>query len=160
MNMIRTILLFAIAALFISTPALAHATRPTPVAFTVASGSVTVIESRTVDGTVFETANQSLTFTGAFQGMSIQTFSLIISSTGQYVIHGKGVFTGTVEGSESGTANYLSAGTGTFSPYSQQGHLTFGQGTGGLVGLHAQGAYQSSSPTVTPLSIPIHFDPA
>ena len=139
----------------------AHATSPAPVTFTTYSQAIYVIENRTTaSGIMLFTANQSLTFTGGMTGSGVAVFSVILRPTGDYVIHAAISFTGTVNGSQPGTAEFVVAGTGSFGPYSQQGHVTLGRGTGGLEGLHGQGKYQSSDPNVTTATIPIHFDPA
>lgn len=152
----RIIVFFPLAMLFLIP---VHAAPSTLVNSSIVSGNPTVIESSTVDGTTFLTVTQSIIFTGGFQGTGFHTINVIISSTGSYTIIGKGVFTGTVTGSEPGTAEYLFTATGTFSPYIQQGDIMFGHGTGGLAGLHSEGAYQETSPTVGTLSLPVHFDP-
>ena len=133
-----------------------HAATPTPITFTVNSGTAVPIDIRTVNGIAFITASQNLTFTGGMQGTSSQVFSVIIRTTGDYEIRGQGTFTGTVNDSQSGIIEYVFAATGTMTPYTQDGHVTFSRGADGLEGVHLEGRYHSTAPNVVTITLSLH----
>ncbi len=149
-------------ALFFFTPA--HATTPTLITATSTCCVYnTLIENRTADGNTFLTFHQQLTLTGGMQGSLVHTFTFIFHSTGKLEVHGRGLFTGSIGGSQPGTAEVSFAATGTISPYTTNGHFVIRNGTGGLSGVHGEGTGGNPDPAhseLGTLSMMVHFDPA
>ena len=67
-------------------------------------------------------------------------------ATGIGTFHVFAVFTGTVAGSEPGTAIMRIDGTTSDFGYSVGGHWNMERGEGGLAGLHAEGQFSFPSP--------------
>jgi hypothetical protein len=84
------------------------------------------------------TADVTATFTGTFDGIWEATETDVFYPGGSVTVQTSGVFSGSVEGSDQGTAQWTGIGTGGFhdgSTLSLQNVI--GQGTDGLEGLHA-----------------------
>ncbi len=149
-------------ALLILTPA--HATTPTLVAgiyFPNRPGTVTGVQ--TADDNIFAILTRPFTFTGGIQGVGVffESFTLH-TSTGQIFDRGQIAFTGTVMGSQPGSAVVLFEGTGTVFPLpfgSIQVNLVLGGGTDGLANIRGEGTLQVEGGHGT-YSVLVHFDPA
>jgi len=117
---------------------------------------------RTSGNILFVTIASQVTFTGGIQRGGLATaLATINTSTGQLVFTEQVAFTGTVMGSQLGSATILLEGQGTLSGSSHaQAVLT--DGTGGLAGLHGEGnsATEAGQPPTTTYSVLVHFDPA
>ncbi len=125
----------------------------------------TVTEVRTADDNVFGDATRPFTFTGGIQGVGVvSAASTLHNSTGQIFIRSQVAFTGTVMGSQSGSAIILFEGTGTLAAAggsfgSFQANLVLSDGTDGLANIHGEGTLQVESGHAT-YSVFVHFDPA
>ena len=132
---------------------LGHATTATCTGTTgnafVPTGPPTNIVTNQVNGFIIITENFGLCFTGAFNGDTQGTVTIIVNtSTGNGIFFGQNTFTGTVttsSGSASGTIFVPFAAT--FSAGSFQGPYTLYGGTGGLASLHGFGTIQGSLTT-------------
>ena len=115
----------------------------------VPTGPPTNVVTRQVNGFIIITENFGLCFTGAFNGDTQGTVTIIVNtSTGNGVFFGQNTFTGIVttsSGSASGTIFVPFAAT--FSAGSFQGPYTLYGGTGGLASLHGFGTIQGSLTT-------------
>ena len=162
MRRFTSLLLLPIALFLLVTPA--HATQSTLITATShCCVSNTLVEQHTAGGNMFVTYSQVLTETGDVQGTVNQTFTFIIHTSGELEVHGKGLFTGTVLGSQPGTAEVSFVATGTISPFATSGHFVIENGTGGLAGIHGEGTggnFDPAHPELGTLSILVHFDPA
>jgi hypothetical protein len=102
-----------------------------------------------LNGFIIITENFGLCFTGAFNGDTEGTVTIIVNtSTGNGIFFGQNTFTGTVttsSGSASGTIFVPFAAT--FSNGSFQGPYTLYGGTGSLANLHGFGTIQGSLTT-------------
>ena len=115
----------------------------------VPTGPPTNVVTNQVKGFIITTENFGLCFTGAFNGDTRGTVTIIVNtSTGNGIFFGQNTFTGTVttsSGSASGTIFVPFAAT--FSAGSFQGPYTFYCGTGGLANLSGFGSIQGSLTT-------------
>ena len=115
----------------------------------VPTGPPTNVVTSQVNGFIITTENFGLCFTGAFNGDTQGTVTIIVNtSTGNGIFFGQNTFTGTVStssGSASGTIFVPFAAT--FSAGSFQGQYTLYGGTGGLASLHGFGTIQGSLTT-------------
>ena len=117
---------------------LGHATTPTCTGTTsnafVPTGPPTNVVTKQVNGFIIITENFGLCFTGAFNGDTQGTVTIIVNtSTGNGVFFGQNTFTGIVttsSGSASGTI--FVPFVATFSAGSFEGPYTLYGGTGGL----------------------------
>ena len=75
------------------------------------------------------------TFTGSFTGTEMD----VVHRDGSITLHGSLVFTGSANGSPEGTLLVSYEGIGSLVTYHENLHVVFGQGTGGLAGVNAQG---------------------
>jgi hypothetical protein len=158
MKIINLVLLVPIALLLLAP---VHATTPILITGNTNVVTSTTVDTRTAGGNTIITATQQIAFAGGMQGSGVHTFTLKIESTGQFTNRGTGLFTGTVNGSQSGTADYSFEVTGSIISQTQQGQIVIGDGSGGLAGLHGQGtAASSGSLSVATFSLEIHFDQA
>ena len=102
-----------------------------------------------MNGFIIITENFGLCFTGAFNGDTQGTVTIIVNtSTGNGIFFGQNTFTGIVttsSGSASGTIFVPFAAT--FSAGSFEGQYTLYGGTGGLANLHGFGTIQGSLTT-------------
>jgi len=124
------------------------------------SAIVTITSISQADGNTIITAIETQTLSGFLTGTRIANGVEIIHPDGTFNAHDTGTFTGTVNGM-SGTAVITGSSTGTGALGS--GQFTVELGTAGLMGLHAQGAFQPSvtGPTTVTgtYSLQYHFDP-
>jgi len=115
----------------------------------VPTGPPTNVVTSQVNGFIITTENFGLCFTGAFNGDTQGTVTIIVNtSTGNGIFFGQNTFTGTVStssGSASGTIFVPFAAT--FSAGSFQGQYTLYGGTSGLANLHGFGTIQGSLTT-------------
>jgi hypothetical protein len=80
--------------------------------------------------------------TGKIEGVFIEDgYFLIDQCTGEGFYYVIAEFTGTVNGSEPGTATFKANGTIRDSTIIDLGHFTLGNGAGGLEGVHAAGTF-------------------
>jgi len=132
---------------------LGHATTPTCTGTTgnafVPTGPPTNVVTSQVNGFIITTENFGLCFTGAFNGDTQGTVTIIVNtSTGNGIFFGQNTFTGIVttsSGSASGTI--FVPFVATFSAGSFQGPYTLYGGTSGLANLHGFGTIQGSLTT-------------
>jgi len=115
----------------------------------VPTGPPTNVVTNQVDGFIITTESFGLCFTGAFNGDTQGTVTIIVNtSTGNGIFFGQNTFTGTVSspsGSASGTIFVPFAAT--FSTGNFQGQYTLYGGTGDLSNLHGFGTIQGSLTT-------------
>ena len=115
----------------------------------VPTGPPTNVVTRQVNGFIIITENFGLCFTGAFNGDTQGTVTIIVNtSTGNGIFFGQNTFTGIVttsSGSASGTIFVPFAAT--FSAGSFQGPYTLYGGISGLANLHGFGTIQGSLTT-------------
>jgi hypothetical protein len=162
MKMVRALLLFPLALMVIAlmgTPV--HATKPVLVTGQALAADQSTTVVKTSGNFLFIIVTSQLTFTGGIQGTGPATASATIdTSTGQLVFSEKVAFTGTVMGSQLGTATFLIEGQGTLGG-SSLGYDVLTHGTGGLAGLHGVGTSATAAGQLTTtLSLRVHFDPA
>src|SRR6266705_3738164 len=130
-----------------------HATTSTRTGTTgnafVPTGPPTNVVTRQVNGFIIITENFGLCFTGAFNGDTQGTVTIIVNtSTGNGIFFGQNTFTGTVTTSSgSGSGTIFVPFAATFSAGSFEGPYTLYGGTGGLANLHGFGTIQGSSTT-------------
>src|SRR6266567_6626184 len=132
---------------------LGHATTATCTGSTsnafVPTGPRTNVVTKQVNGFIIITENFGLCFTGAFNGDTQGTVTIIVNtSTGNGIFFGQNTFTGIVttsSGSASGTI--FVPFVATFSAGSFQGPYTLYGGTSGLANLHGFGTIQGSLTT-------------
>jgi len=132
---------------------LGHATTATCTGTTsnafVPTGPPTNVVTKQVNGFIIITENFGLCFTGAFNGDTQGTITIIVNtSTGSGIFFGQNTFNGIVttsSGSASGTIFVPFAAT--FSAGSFEGQYTLYGGTGGLANLHGFGTIQGSLTT-------------
>ena len=138
---------------------LANATISTP-----ATGSFTaiftVLSVTSADGNTIITVSETATLTGTLTGTRTAVGSEIIHPDGTFNAHDTGTFTGTVNG-VSGTL--VIAGESNGLDGIGSGRFAVGQGTAGLEGSHAEGAFQfmATGPTSTTgtYSVQFHSEP-
>jgi hypothetical protein len=81
--------------------------------------------------------------TGALEGQIIEDGTLVIDQcTGDGFYNVTAAFTGTVLGSEPGTATFTAQGRLRESAFIDKGHFTLDRGAGGLAGVHAVGTFE------------------
>jgi hypothetical protein len=111
----------------------------------VPTGPPTNVVTRQVNGFIITAENFGLCFTGAFDGNTQGTVTIIVNtSTGNGIFFGQNTFTGIVttsSGSASGTIFVPFAAT--FSAGSFQGPYTLYGGTGGLANLHGSAPFRA-----------------
>jgi len=102
-----------------------------------------------VNGFIITTENFGLCFSGAFNGDTQGTITIIVNtSTGNGIFFGQNTFTGTVTTSSgSGSGTIFVPFAATFSAGSFEGPYTLYGGTGGLANLHGFGTIQGSLTT-------------
>jgi hypothetical protein len=102
-----------------------------------------------VNGFTITTENFGLCFTGAFNGTTQGTVTIVVNtSTGNGFFFGQNTFTGTVTTSSgSGSGTVFSPFAATFSNGSFQGVYSVYGGTSGLANLHGFGTIQGSLTT-------------
>src|SRR6266567_260220 len=125
-----------------------HATTTTGNAF-VPTGPPTNVVTRQVNGFIIITENFGLCFTGAFNGDTQGTVTIIVNtSTGNGIFFGQNTFTGTVTTSSgSGSGTIFVPFAATFIAGSFEGPYTLYGGTGGLANLSGFGTIQGSLTT-------------
>jgi hypothetical protein len=139
----------------------AVATSPQTAAGDFLLTSSVVTSSRQADGNTIVTETNSGLFFGTFVGSFTVQLTRVIHPAGFATFHGFGTFTGVVDGSAPGTANFVTQGTGAAAaPQFEAQFETTGGGTGGLSNLHAQ-----LTLILTPVTVPFgvyygtyHFD--
>jgi hypothetical protein len=108
------------------------------------TGPPTNAVTNTIGKFMITTENFGLCFTGAFNGTTQGTVTIIVNtSTGNGIFYGQNNFTGTVtttSGSSSGTI--LAPFAASFTNGNFQGHFTLYGGTGGLKDLRGFGTIQ------------------
>jgi hypothetical protein len=117
--------------------------------------------SRDADDNTIVTETNSGLFFGTFTGSFTVTLTRVIHDSRFATFHGSGTFTGVVDGSAPGTADFVTQGVGSATAPQFESRLeTTGGGTGGLSNLHAQ-----LTLILTPLTVPFgvyfgtyHFD--
>ncbi len=113
------------------------------------TGLPTNVAAHTVGSFVITTENFGLCFTGAFNGLTTGTVTIVVNtSTGNGIFFGQNTFTGTVtttSGSASGTV--LVPFSASFSNAQFNGQYTLYGGTGGLADLSGFGTIQGSLTT-------------
>src|SRR5437899_6135047 len=115
----------------------------------VPTGPPTNVVTRQVNGFVIITENFGLCFTGAFNGETQGTVTIIVNtSTGNGVFFGQNTLTGIVTTSSGSASGIIFVPyAATFSAGSFQGPYTLYGGTSGLANLHAFGTIQGSLTT-------------
>ena len=122
-------------------------------AATPASGSgtftisfVPVVE-RIADGNTFIDYTFVENDAGIVNGTRIGSGELVIHPDGSFNTQNTAIFTGSMAGSQSGTAEMDFWGSGTFALAG--GNFTATHGTGGLAGVHAQGTDSGTATSAT-----------
>jgi hypothetical protein len=115
----------------------------------VPTGPPTNAVTNQVNGFTITIENFGLCFTGAFNGTTQGTVTIVVNtSTGNGFFFGQNTFTGTVTTSSgSGSGTVLSPFAATFSNGNFQGPYTVYGGTSGLANLHGFGTIQGSLTT-------------
>ncbi len=159
MKMVRALLLFPMALVLVIP---VHATPATLITGTAVGGEVkTSTTEKTPGGITITTFTNQVSFRGGMQGSGVFTNTIIVNSMGQGTEHVRGLFTGTVNRGQPGTAEVRAEGTVSFTSLTAEFQVVIGQGTSGLEGLHGQGtATESGNLGVASYSFMIHFDPA
>jgi hypothetical protein len=110
-----------------------------------ASGTITVVDN--VADTVAQAgqnvkahATAHVAFDGTLAGPATEIYSALTHADGSVILHGKGSFTGTVEG-HSGTLTYVFRGV------ADSGRIVITGGSGGLEGIHGQLPYELNTTT-------------
>ncbi len=98
---------------------------------------LTPVSTRTSDGNTFIEYTYVERWYGTIDGTRVGAGSLVIHPDGSVNAHASGVFTGTIAG-RSGTAVLRISVSGTLT--SAVGNFTVSDGTGGLDGIHVEGA--------------------
>jgi hypothetical protein len=93
-------------------------------------------------------------YDGDISGPFTDTDIYIVHSDGSYNAYGTEVGEGCTIGGRTGNFTARWAMTGTLTPFTASGHLTFTGGTGGLAGLHGEGDFSEDS-----YSYNYHFEP-
>lgn len=136
-----------------------HATRPAIVTGTSVITQFTVTGTQTLaDGSVIVHYTLQATLRGGMQGTVAGTGTFILNSLGQGTNTVIGLFTGTTNGSQPGTAVVRVVGTVDTVAMTTNGHLTIGHGTEGLAGVHGQGTSSTFNGS-GPYLFRIHFAP-
>ncbi len=115
----------------------------------VPTGPPTNVVTSQVNGFIIITENFGLCFTGAFNGDTQGTVTIIVNtSTGNGIFFGQNTFTGIVTTSSgSASGNIFVPFAATFSTGNFQGRYTLYGGTGGLANLHGFGTIRGSLTT-------------
>jgi Protein of unknown function (DUF3224) len=134
------------------------ATTPTAFSGTFSSCCVVLVSFRQADGNTFESVTDSVTFAGDLAGSSAEQINIVIHSDGSIEFQGSDVCACTVAG-RSGTIVMPFSGNGAPNG-STIGHISIGDGTGGLANLHGRATFLSSNGgTSGTVSGVYHFDP-
>ena len=121
----------------------ASATRPTPISghITADAGIFIPIGERGCKVVLFHPGHHDLA--GTLEGQIVEDGTLVVDRcTGDGFYNVTAVFTGTVLGSEPGTAIFTAHGRLRDSGFIDRGHFTLSRGEGGLAGVHAAGTFQ------------------
>jgi hypothetical protein len=142
-----------------------HATTPLLVTGVVGrTGPFVVLEQRTADGNTFLTETAPVAFYVGIQGQGVEVGT--VRFVGSFATTtSEGTFTGTVGGSESGTAEFsgtqggigvaIGAGNSCF-----EEQAVIGNGTAGLTALHGEGTFHICDGQIVTYSLAVHFDPS
>jgi hypothetical protein len=150
----------AVAALTALAPT-ASATSPQAASGDFLLTSTTQTSARQAGSNRIVTETNTGLFFGPFTGSFTVNLTRVIHDSTFATFHGSGTFTGVVDGSAPGTADFVTEGTGSATAPQFESRLeTTGGGTGGLSNLHAQ-----LTLILTPLTVPFgvyfgtyHFD--
>jgi hypothetical protein len=150
MRTVTAVLLLPLAFMIMGTMFIpAHAATPTVVTgqATAADQKETVLS--TSGNIIVALITSQLTFTGGIQGTGPATaLAVINTSTGQLTFVEQTTVTGTVSGSQPGTAKILIIGNGILGGASQASDV-LSQGTGGLAGIHGEGNQATAAGSAT-----------
>ena len=124
----------------------AESARPVPItgAITADAGIFIPVKQHGCKVTLFHPGHHDLS--GALEGVIVEDGTLVLNRcTGDGFYNVTAVFTGTVLGSEPGTATFTAIGQlqtiGGISSI-ERGHFTLSRGEGGLAGVHAEGTFE------------------
>lgn len=136
----------------------AHATTPITVTGPVQVQYPSFTFLRTAGDVTFFAITERDVYSGAFNGTTIGDSSLIVDSSGNFVVHGLHTFTGTVNGVQ-GTLIFQIDATGTFG-ITFQGRFAILSGAAGLSNLRGQGTLRGIPGFAGTYTAQIHFDPS
>jgi hypothetical protein len=138
----------------------AYASPPISGSGTYTITSFIITSTTYAGGNTISTATATVIDTGIMTGTFSATFRDVVHADGTSNEDGQGTFTGTVDGSASGTALCISPAS-TAAPNTVSGIFVCGHGTGGLAGLHAVLTIpvQPSSASIFTYTVQFHFDP-
>lgn len=126
---------FASALAVVSAP-VAYAAPPTPASGSFAA-TLSPVGSRSADGNTFISFTFTETVQGTLTGTRVGSGLLVIHPDGTINARVSGLFTGSIGGA-SGSAVFNESATGTLSALTSNFVVT--HGTGGLAGIHVEGA--------------------
>ena len=135
-RLISMVMLASVPLLVVALAPAAYAAPPTP-----ASGSwvanLSPVGSRSADGNTIITFTFEETFQGTLDGTRVGSGRLVIHPDGTINVRDSALFTGSIDGAF-GTAIVSASVSGTFASVTANFVVT--DGTGGLAGVHVQGA--------------------
>lgn len=141
---------------FLQIPNSAVATQPAAGGGSWTAVDFTPVDIRVADSNTIISATLTLEFTGTISGTLVCEVDVVVRATGGGTFREKCTFDGTVDG-RSGTAVARVAGT-LAADGSVEDEFVFGQGTGDLAGLHAQGSSEGIAGVAGTYSVRFHFN--
>jgi hypothetical protein len=157
---LKTLLLVCLVLLTASLPA--YATTPAEV-----SGDFdylpTIVHDEFRGGNWFVWATDVEWWSGDLVGTATSEYMAVFHRSGAATFSGKGVFEGSVLGSDTGTLEYQITGILQAGATEWQGSFVMGNGTGGLANAHVEGSWWGPGwPNPSPMCSwegLVHFDP-